>query len=59
MRWVNRSTFTIRPTSGTKCIRIPVPKSAGPGPSPSGAWVIDPGWYGTGKFEISKNDVVG
>lgn len=47
VRWVNRTSFTIRPSKGTKYIRIPVPKSAGPGPSPSGAWVIDPGWYGT------------
>ena len=28
-------------------IRLPMPSSAGPGPSPTGAWVIDPSWYGT------------
>ena len=24
-----------------------MPHTAGPGPSPTGAWVIDPGWFGT------------
>lgn len=24
-----------------------MPSTAGPGPSPTGAWIVDPGWYGT------------
>lgn len=24
-----------------------MPQTAGPGPSPTGAWIIDPGWFGT------------
>ncbi|KAH8103341.1 hypothetical protein BXZ70DRAFT_888963 [Cristinia sonorae] len=47
VRWVHRSTFIIKPPPGSRSIRIPVPSTAGPGPSPSGAWIIDPGWYGT------------
>ncbi|TCD61644.1 hypothetical protein EIP91_008132 [Steccherinum ochraceum] len=47
VRWVHRSSFTLKPTPGSRSIRIPVPKTAGPGPSPSGAWLIDPGWYGS------------
>ncbi|OBZ77675.1 hypothetical protein A0H81_02251 [Grifola frondosa] len=46
VRWVHRSSFIIRPPPGSKSIRIPVPSTAGPGPSPTGAWVVDPGWYG-------------
>ena len=47
VRWVHRSSFTIRPSSNGKPIRISVPKNVGPGPAPGGAWLIDPGWYGT------------
>ena len=47
VRWVHRSTFLVKPAPGSKSIRIPVPSTAGPGPSPSGAWIIDPSWYGT------------
>ncbi|KAK7691482.1 hypothetical protein QCA50_004881 [Cerrena zonata] len=46
VRWVHRSSCIVKPLHGTKSIRIPVPSTAGPGPSPSGAWVVDPGWYG-------------
>ena len=47
VRWVHRSSFTIRAPSGGKALRMAVPKSIGPGPGPGGAWFIDPGWYGT------------
>ncbi|KAI0765022.1 hypothetical protein C8Q74DRAFT_1206187 [Fomes fomentarius] len=47
VRWVHRSSFTIRPPSGGKPLRISVPKFVGPGPGPGGAWLVDPGWYGT------------
>ncbi|EMD36597.1 hypothetical protein CERSUDRAFT_84779 [Gelatoporia subvermispora B] len=47
VRWVNRSSFTIRPPPGSTSIKISVPNSAGPGPSPNGSWLVDPGWYGT------------
>ncbi|CAL1711003.1 unnamed protein product [Somion occarium] len=47
VRWVHRSSFIIKPAPGSRSIRIPVPSTAGPGPSPSGAWIVDPGWYGT------------
>ena len=47
VRWVHRSTFTIRPSSSGKPLRVSVPKSIGPGPGPGGVWLIDPGWYGT------------
>ncbi|KAI0700294.1 hypothetical protein BC835DRAFT_1266446 [Cytidiella melzeri] len=47
VRWVHRSSFVIRPPSGSKSIRLPMPSTAGPGPSPTGAWIVDPGWFGT------------
>ena len=47
VRWVHRSSFTIRPLPSGKPLRISVPKSVGPGPGPGGAWFVDPGWYGT------------
>ncbi|TBU40092.1 hypothetical protein BD309DRAFT_368586 [Dichomitus squalens] len=47
VRWVHRSSFTVRPPPSGKPLRISVPKSIGPGPGPGGAWFIDPGWYGT------------
>lgn len=47
VRWVHRSSFVIRPSPGSKSIRLNMPSTAGPGPSPTGAWIVDPGWYGT------------
>ncbi|OSD07928.1 hypothetical protein PYCCODRAFT_1441746 [Trametes coccinea BRFM310] len=47
VRWVHRSSFTIRPPAGGKPLRITVPRDVGPGPGPGGAWFVDPGWYGT------------
>ncbi|KAJ3547093.1 hypothetical protein NM688_g5436 [Phlebia brevispora] len=47
VRWVNRSSFTIRAPRGSKTIRLTMPHTAGAGPSPTGAWVIDPDWFGT------------
>lgn len=47
VRWVHRSTFTIRPAAGGKPLRASVPQCVGPGPAPGGAWLVDPGWYGT------------
>ena len=47
MRWVHRSSFTIRVPPGSKSIRLPMPLSSGAGPSPTGAWVVDPDWFGT------------
>ncbi|KAL6300309.1 hypothetical protein BKA93DRAFT_802204 [Sparassis latifolia] len=47
MRWVHRSSFVIRQPPPAKLIRIPVPPTVGPGPAAHGAWVVDPGWYGT------------
>ncbi|KAI0635073.1 hypothetical protein C8Q77DRAFT_1054656 [Trametes polyzona] len=47
VRWVHRSSFTIRPSSSGKPIRLVVPRDVGPGPGPGGAWFIDPGWFGT------------
>ena len=47
VRWVHRSSFTIRAAPGSKSIRLPMPSTAGAGPSPTGAWVVDPDWYGT------------
>ncbi|KAI0777603.1 hypothetical protein BD413DRAFT_601941 [Trametes elegans] len=47
VRWVHRSSFTIRPSSSGKPIRLSVPRDVGPGPGPGGAWFIDPGWFGT------------
>ncbi|KAI0343840.1 hypothetical protein BDW22DRAFT_1328268 [Trametopsis cervina] len=47
VRWVHRSSFAIRPPPGSKSIRLPMPSTAGPGPSPTGAWIVDPGWFGT------------
>lgn len=47
VRWVHRSSFNIRPSSSGKPLRISVPKSVGPGPSPGGTWLVDPGWFGT------------
>ncbi|TFK93420.1 hypothetical protein K466DRAFT_478671 [Polyporus arcularius HHB13444] len=47
VRWVHRSSFTIRPSSSGKALRVSVPQCVGPGPGPGGIWLIDPGWYGT------------
>lgn len=47
VRWVHRSSFNIRPSSSGKPLRISVPKGVGPGPSPGGTWLVDPGWFGT------------
>ncbi|OCH89451.1 hypothetical protein OBBRIDRAFT_732587 [Obba rivulosa] len=47
VRWINRSSFTIRPPPGSTSIKIPFPNSTGPGPSPNGSWLVDPGWHGT------------
>ncbi|CDO77558.1 hypothetical protein BN946_scf184912.g57 [Trametes cinnabarina] len=47
VRWVHRSSFTIRPPPAGKPLRVAVPRDVGPGPGPGGAWFIDPGWYGT------------
>ncbi|KAI0659097.1 hypothetical protein C8Q70DRAFT_916255 [Cubamyces menziesii] len=47
VRWVHRSSFTIRPSGSGKPVRIAVPRDVGPGPGPGGAWLVDPGWYGT------------
>ncbi|KAH9846391.1 hypothetical protein C2E23DRAFT_744178 [Lenzites betulinus] len=48
VRWVHRSSFTIRPTTADgKRVRLAVPRDIGPGPGPGGAWHIDPGWRGT------------
>ena len=47
VRWVHRSSFMIRPPSNGKPLRISVPKFVGPGPGQGGAWLVDPGWYGT------------
>ncbi|KAI0366023.1 hypothetical protein BV20DRAFT_953167 [Pilatotrama ljubarskyi] len=47
VRWVHRSSFTIRPSASGKPFRLTVPRDVGPGPGPGGAWFVDPGWYGT------------
>ncbi|KAI8986861.1 hypothetical protein BD414DRAFT_415743 [Trametes punicea] len=47
VRWVHRSSFTIRASASGKPLRIAVPRDVGPGPGPGGAWFVDPGWYGT------------
>ena len=47
VRWVHRSSFTIRPSSSGKPLRVSVPKCVGPGPGPGGVWLVDQGWYGT------------
>ncbi|KAI0075589.1 hypothetical protein K474DRAFT_1599506 [Panus rudis PR-1116 ss-1] len=56
MRWVRRTWFVIKPSQGSKHIRIPVPSTAGPGPSPTGAWIVDPGWYGTVVVEVEPTN---
>ncbi len=47
VRWVHRSSFTIRPPAGGKQLRLVVPRDVGPGPAPGGAWLVDSGWFGT------------
>lgn len=47
VRWVHRSSFTIRPPAGGKQLRLVVPRDVGPGPAPGGAWLIDSDWFGT------------
>ncbi|KAI0674226.1 hypothetical protein C8Q78DRAFT_967324 [Trametes maxima] len=47
VRWVHRSSFTLRPPVNGKPLRLQVPRDVGPGPGPGGVWYVDPGWYGT------------
>ncbi|EIW55827.1 uncharacterized protein TRAVEDRAFT_129031 [Trametes versicolor FP-101664 SS1] len=47
VRWVHRSSFTIRPPAGGKQLRLVVPRDVGPGPAPGGAWLVDSDWFGT------------
>ncbi|KAI0646231.1 hypothetical protein C8Q79DRAFT_909127 [Trametes meyenii] len=49
VRWVHRSSFTLRPPAHGKPLRLQIPRDVGigPGPGPGGAWFVDPGWYGT------------
>ncbi|KAI0826711.1 hypothetical protein BC628DRAFT_1410279 [Trametes gibbosa] len=47
VRWLHRSSFTVRPAADGKRLRLIVPRDVGPGPGPGGAWFIDPGWFGT------------
>lgn len=46
MRWVHRASFTLRARPGSASVRIPMPGTSGAGPSPTGAWVVDPDWFG-------------
>ncbi|CCM01783.1 uncharacterized protein FIBRA_03850 [Fibroporia radiculosa] len=47
VRWVHRSSFSVRPSAPDKPIIIAVPSSIPLGPQPGGTWYVDRGWYGT------------
>ena len=47
----------LRAPPGAQSIRLPMPHTSGAGPSPTGAWVVDPDWFGAVVVETEGTKV--